>query len=311
MPLDPQVKELLDAMEAMGFEELHNLSVEAARERALSMVDPEAFPEYDGRIEDRNIPGPAGDLPVRIFTPSGDGPFPMVMYFHGGGFVVGNLDTHEAICRLLSQYSGAIVISVDYRLAPEHKFPAAVDDCLAATRWAADNAATLNGDPDRLVVAGDSAGGNLATVVALRIRDEGGPELRGQLLIYPIADHYDPGTPSYFDNAEGYFLTRKGMMWFFDHYLNSTADAEHPHVAPIKAGDLGGLPPAYVITAEYDPLRDEGDLYAQRLHENGIDTVHVPCAGMIHGFYTFVGAVDKATEVVEDSCRWLQRITAP
>jgi acetyl esterase len=308
MPLDPQVKELLDAMEAMGFEELHTLSVEEARERARSMIDPEAFPEYDGRIEDRSLPGPAGDIPVRVFTPAGDGPFPVVVYFHGGGFVLGDLDTHEAGCRLLSKLSGAIVVSVDYRLAPEHKFPAAVEDCLAATRWAGEHAAELNGDPERLAVAGDSAGGNLATVVALRIRDEGGPKLSGQLLIYPVADHYDPGTPSYTSNAEGYFLTREGMKWFLDHYLDAGVEEVHPHAAPLRAGDLSGLPPAYVITAEFDPLRDEGDRYAERLQQAGVDTVHRPCAGMIHGFYTFVGVVDRSEEVVGDSCRWLRDV---
>ncbi len=271
MPLDPQVKNLLDAVEAMGFEALHTLSVEEARRRSDAMIDPDSFPEYDGRIEDRMIPGPAGELRIRVFTPAGNGPFPIVMFYHGGGFVLGGLDSHEAVCRLLSQQSGAIVLSVDYRLAPEHKFPAAVDDCLAATRWAADNAASLNGDPDRLAVSGDSAGGNLAAVIAMRIRDEGGPALRGQLLIYPVADHYHPGTQSYRDNAEGYFLTAEGMQWFIDHYLASDEDAAHPHFSLLREADLGNLPPACVITAEFDPLRYEGDLLAARLSRRGDD----------------------------------------
>ncbi|MEX2523962.1 MAG: alpha/beta hydrolase [Gammaproteobacteria bacterium] len=308
MSLDPQVRNLLDAVEAMGFEALHTLSVEEARKRADAMVDPDTFPEYDGRIEGSSIPGPGGDLRIRVFTPKGDAPFPMIMFFHGGGFVLGGLDSHEPICRLLSQKSGAIVISVDYRLAPEHKFPAAVEDCLTATRWASENAASLNGDAARLAVSGDSAGGNLATVVAMRIRNEGGPALRGQLLIYPVADHYEPGTQSYRDNAEGYFLTRKGMQWFIDHYLPSSDDADHPHFSLLRGADLHDLPPACVITAEYDPLRDEGDLLAARLRDAGVETVHQPCEGMIHGFYTFVGMVDKSEEVVNDSCRWLKNV---
>ena len=310
MPLDPQVKDMLDAMNALGLEPLHKLSVEAARERALAMVDSDTFPAYSGSIEDRLLPGPGGDLPVRIYTPEGTGPFPVLMYYHGGGFVICNLDTHETICRLLSSQSGAIVISVDYRLAPEYKFPAAVEDCLAATRWAAEHAAEINGDAARIAVSGDSAGGNLAAVVALRCRDEGGPDLRGQLLVYPITDHYEPGTESYEANADGYFLTKLGMQWFLDHYLPGSADVGHPHVAPLRAADLSGLPPAFVITAEYDPLRDEGDRYAERLQEAGVDTMHLSCAGMIHGFYGNVRLIDRAGEVIAESCRWLREVFA-
>jgi acetyl esterase len=310
MPLDPQVKDMLDAMNALGLEPLHKLSVEAAREQALSRFDPDSIPDYAGRIEDQFIPGPAGDLPVRIYTPEGPGPFPVLMYFHGGGFVICNLDTHEKICRVLSTLAGCIVISVDYRLAPEHPYPAAVEDCLAATRWAAEHAGELGGDPARVAVSGDSAGGNLAAVVALRCRDEGGPNLCGQLLVFPITDHYDPGTPSYVENAEGYFLTREGMKWFFDHYLGDDFDRDDPHVFPLRTPDLGGLPPALVITAEYDPLRDEGDLYAKHLREAGVDTVHLPCKGMIHNFFVNVGMIDKADEVVGESCAWLRQVFA-
>lgn len=308
MPLDPQVRDMLDAMAALGLEELHNLSVEDARERALSMVDPDTFPAYAGRIEDRNIPGPAGELPVRIYTPPGDGPHPMLMYFHGGGFVLCNLDTHEKICRALSTESGCIVVSVDYRLAPEHRYPAAVEDCLAATRWAAAHAAELGGDPVRMAVAGDSAGGNLAAVVALRARDEGGPDLRGQLLIYPITDHYEPGTPSYRENAEGYFLTQKGMQWFLDHYLGEEFDRTDPNVFPLHAGALEALPPALVITAGFDPLRDEGILYAERLRKAGVDTVHRHWEGMIHGFFGQIDIIDKAGEAIGESGRWLRQV---
>ncbi len=310
MPLDPQVRQMLDALNAQGLEPLETLSVEAARGRSQALVDPAAFPAYEGRIEDRVLPGPGGELPVRIYRPAGPGPFPIVMYFHGGGFVLGNLDTAETVCRALSTGSRSVVVSVDYRLAPEHKFPAAVEDCLAATRWAAEHAEAIGGDPARLAVSGDSAGGNLAAVVALRCRDEGGPPLRGQLLIYPITDHYSAGAASYEANADGYFLTKAGMRWFLDHYLTGAEDAVHPHLAPLRSEDLGDLPPAFVITAEYDPLRDEGDRYADRLRAAGVDTVHRPCPGMIHGFFARIGVIDCADEVVGESCAWLTRVLA-
>ncbi len=311
MPLDPQVRQMLDAMNALGQEPLEALSVEAARRRSHALVDPAAFPRYAGRIENRVVPGPGGELPVRIYRPEGLGPHPILMFFHGGGFVLGSLDTAESVCRALSARSGSVVVSVDYRLAPEHKFPAAVDDCLAATRWAAAQAAAIGGDASRLAVSGDSAGGNLAAVVALRCRDEGGPPLRGQLLIYPITDHYSAGMASYEANAEGYFLTKAGMQWFLDHYLDGAEDAAHPHLAPLRAEDLGGLPPAFVITAEFDPLRDEGDRYAERLRAAGVETVHRPCPGMIHGFFARVGLIDRADEVIGESCAWLERVLAP
>jgi len=308
MPLDPQMKQMLDALNALQAEPLEALSAAAARERSLAMVDPSAFPAYAGRIEDRPVPGPAGEVPVRIYTPAGTGPFSMLMYFHGGGFVLGNLDTAEPVCRTLSTQTGSLVISVDYRLAPEHKFPAAVEDAFAATRWAAEHAGEIGGDASRLAVAGDSAGGNLAAVVALRARQEGGPRLRGQLLICPVADHYSAGSESYETNADGYFLTKPAMQWFLDHYLNGVEDAANPHASPLRAGDLRGLPPAFVITAEYDPLRDEGDRYAMRLREAGVDTVHRPSSGMIHNFYVQFGVVDAARDLVAESSDWLKKV---
>ena len=195
-----------------------------------------------------------------------------MVFFHGSGFVLCSLDTHDGMCRNLCAGTGCVVVSVDYRLAPEAKFPAAPDDCLAATRWAVANAAALGADPGRVFVAGDSAGGNLAAVTALRIRDEGGPRLLGQLLIYPVTDYYEPGTPSMIENAEGYGLTRAGMIWFWNHYLAAPSDGANPHASPFRAADLSGLPPALVVTAEYDPLRDEGEYYADRLRQAGVPT---------------------------------------
>jgi acetyl esterase len=256
----------------------------------------------------RDMQGPAGSLPLRIYTPLGEGPFPVMVFFHGSGFVLCDLDTHDSICRNLCAGADCVVVSVDYRLAPEHKFPAASDDCLAATNWVAQNASALRGDAGRIIVVGDSAGGNLAAVTALRARDEGGPRLIGQLLIYPVTDYYQPATPSMLENAEGFGLTREGMIWFWNHYVRSPGDGVHPHAAPLRASTLAGLPQALVYTAEYDPLRDEGEHYAEALNKCGVSTEIKRWDGMNHGFFRFAGIVDKATEANDEACLWARRI---
>ena len=243
-----------------------------------------------------------------MYTPEGEGPFPLMVFFHGSGFVVCDLDTHDGLCRNLCAGTNAVVVSVDYRLAPEHKFPAAPDDCLAATRWVAQNASSLRGDAARIMVAGDSAGGNLAAVTALRIRDEGGPALIGQLLIYPVTDYFQPGWPSMTENAEGYGLTRDGMIWFWNHYVRSAGDGVHPHASPLRAATLAGLPPALVVTAQYDPLRDEGEAYAEALREAGVPVESRRWDGVNHGFFFFPGIVDKATSAVDEACDWARRV---
>ncbi len=306
MPVDPQIQLLLNLRAALP--PLHTLSVEEARAQMAARAIPGLRIPEVASVVNRDMQGPGGSLPLRIYTPEGTGPFPLVVFFHGSGFVVCSLDTHDPMCRNLCAGAGCVVVSVDYRLAPEHKFPAAPDDALAATRWAVDNAGALNADPSRVVVAGDSAGGNLAAVTALRIRDEGGPKLAGQLLIYPVTDYYDPGTPSMTENAEGYGLTRKGMEWFWNHYLADPSQAAHPHASPIKANDLSRLPPAYVISAEYDPLRDEAEYYADALTRAGVETKMRRWDGMNHGFFFFPGIVDKAGAALDDSCEWLKGI---
>jgi len=200
------------------------------------------------------------------------------------------------------------VVSVDYRLAPEHKYPAGLDDCVFATRWIAEHAAELDGDAARIVVCGDSAGGNLAAAAALQIRDQGGPRLIGQLLIYPVTDHHTSGTPSYREHADGYGLTHDTMIWFWDHYLSDPSEAADPLVSPLRAPDLSGLPAALVVTAEYDPLRDEGELYAAKLRAAGTPAEMSRWAGMNHGFFFWAGRVDKADAAMAESCRWLRRI---
>jgi acetyl esterase len=223
--------------------------------------------------------------------------------------VLCSLDTHDGMCRNLCGGAECVVVSVDYRLAPEAKFPAPLDDCVTATLWAVEHAGELGADAARTVVAGDSAGGNLAAAVALRLRDEGGPTLCGQLLMYPVTDYHTPGTPSYVENADGYGLTRATMEWFWDHYLASETDAANPYASPLRAEDLRGLPPALLQPAEYDPLRDEGELYAKRLRAAGVPTDLSRWAGMNHGFLFWVGIVDRAGDAMAECCTWLRRVT--
>jgi acetyl esterase len=308
MPVDPQIQALLDLRAQLP--PLHTLSVPDARAQSAARAMPGLRIAEVASVVDRDMQGPDGPLPLRIYTPPGSGPFPLLVFFHGSGFVVCSLDTHDAMCRNLCGGAGCVVVSVDYRLAPEHKFPAAPDDCLAATRWAVANAGTLGADPERVVVAGDSAGGNLAAVTALRIRDEGGPRLSGQLLIYPVTDYHTPGTPSMSENAEGYGLTRQGMAWFWGHYLADPAEAANPLACPLRATDLGRLPAALVLTAEYDPLRDEGELYGQALRKAGVPTEITRWDGVNHGFFFFVGVVDKSGAAMDQACAWLRRLFA-
>jgi acetyl esterase len=282
MPLAPAARTMIDQMEAAGFPPLWELPLEQARS-AGDLFGTMDEPPAVAAVEDRVIPGPAGDLPVRIYTPDAPEPRPVIAYFHGGGFVFCSIDTHDGTCRRLANATGAVVVSVEYRLAPEHCFPAATDDCYAATEWVHRNAAELGGDPGRLVVAGDSAGGNLAAVVAQMARERGGPPIAYQLLIYPVIDAACDSV-SYSENAEGYFLEKQAMEWFWRQYLGIDCDGTDPLASPIRARDMSGLPPAIVITAEYDPLRDEGEAYADALHAAGVPVTKRRYDGMIHGF---------------------------
>jgi acetyl esterase len=306
MPVDPQIQGLLDLRAKLP--PLHTLSVADAKEQMAAREIPGLRIPDVASVVNRDMQGPAGTLPLRIYTPRGEGPFPLMVFFHGSGFVVCDLDTHDSICRNLCAGADCVVVSVDYRLAPEHKFPAASDDCLAATNWAAQNASALRGDAGRIMVVGDSAGGNLAAVTALRARDEGGSRLVGQMLIYPVTDYYQPGTPSMKENAEGFGLTREGMIWFWNHYVRSPGDGVHPHASPLRAATLAGLPPALVMTAEYDPLRDEGEDYAEAMRKSGVSVEMKRWDGMNHGFFFFPGIVDKSTEAIDEACFWARRI---
>jgi acetyl esterase len=309
MPLDPQAQAFLEQIAAAGAPPLHELSVAEARQVIIELFGTQGDPEPVGAVAERTIPGAAGEMLTRIYTPYGTGPFPVLVYLHGGGWVIGNLEAYDATCRALTNAAGCIVVALEYRLAPEHKFPAALEDCYAATCWVAANTAAIGGDPRRIAIGGDSAGGNLTAVVSQMARDRGGPALVYQLLVYPVTNYgYD--TASYRENADGYLLTRDAMVWFWNHYLRTAADGDNPLASPLRANDLRGLPPAMVLTAEFDPLRDEGEAYAMRLQEAGVPVTLKRYAGMIHGFFSLGAVLDQGKQAMADAAAALRAIFA-
>jgi len=307
MPLDPIAAGLLQQLEEAGLPPINELPPAEARLAAEGFRDLSGAPEDVADVTDRSLPGPGGAIRVRVFTPAGagDGPLPCLVYYHGGGWVIGDIETLDPACRALANRAGCKVVSVEYRLAPEHEFPAPFDDCYAALEWVAANASSIGVDADRLAVGGDSAGGNLAAAVSLKARDSGGPALRMQLLVYPVTDHgFD--TPSYAENADGYLLTRAMMQWFWNHYLGSDDDGADPLASPLRAGDLSGLPRAFVLTAEFDPLRDEGEAYASRLEDAGVAVKLKRYDGQIHAFFQMLGVFPAAAEAVADAAAELR-----
>jgi acetyl esterase len=299
MSLDKHVKALLDQMASIGGPKLWELGPQAARAAMRMSI----FRNNDvpvGETADRQFPGPKGNVGVRVYTPlNATAPLlPGLVFFHGGGFVLGDLETHDGLCRTLCNESGCRVVSVDYRLAPEHPFPAAVEDCWAATEWVAANAADLGIDAARIAVGGDSAGGNLAAVVAMLARQNGAPKISFQLLIYPVTQLGQPDTASMQENAKGYFLEKASMDWFTRLYCTDPVHRSDARLSPLLAKDVSGLPPAYVVTAGFDPLRDEGKAYADKLDAAGVAVTYVNYPGMVHGFFSFRGLVPKANEAV-------------
>jgi acetyl esterase len=293
VPLDPQVQALLEvgASAPKPFEQ----SVAEARAQMLARKR-QPGPEMASE-EDRVIPGPGGEIPIRVYRPREE-IGAVLVYFHGGGWVLGNLNTHNNQCRNLAHHSGCVVIAVDYRVAPEHRFPAAAEDAYAATLWASENLSAFGAGPGRLAVGGESAGGNLAAVVCLMARERGRPNIRQQWLAYPVIDHaFD--TASYHDNDAGYGLERASMQWFWNHYLGPEGDGANPFASPIRAQSLAGLPPAIVVTCEYDVLRDEGNAYAERLRREGVP-VELRCVpGVNHAFLgTGIDAANRAFDEI-------------
>ena len=301
MALDPQAANVIDLVVKSGRPPYHLLSPKDARQmfRDTRPASTPPAPQI-GDVRELVAEGLFGPIPLRLYRPAGVADsrrLPALVFFHGGGWVIGDLETHDVVCRQITAEAGVTVIAVDYRVAPEHKFPAAVDDAWAATRWIAAHAGDLGIDADRLAVGGDSAGGNLAAVVALLARDAGGPRIGLQILIYPVTD-LGSESRSYADLAEGYMLTRDSMRWFRAQYLTKEEDAADWRVSPLRAPSLAGLPSALVITAGYDPLRDEGEAYARRLREAGVSVDAVGFGGMIHGFVPMGRLIDTAFRAV-------------
>jgi acetyl esterase len=310
--LDPDAAAVYKAFQEAGRPAYETLTAPEAREYYLNarfVSNPEP-PELES-ADPLSIPAPHGALPARIYKPKTlrktNGLAPCLVFFHGGGWVIGNLDSHDVVCRKLAHEGELIVISVDYRLAPEHKFPAAVDDSITATKWIAANAKQLGIDAGQLLVGGDSAGGNLAAVVALAARDGDGPKLAGQVLIYPATD-FAMKHPSHSEPETSILLTHSVIKWFCNHYLNGTSDIDHWMASPARAKTLAGLPPAYVLTAGGDPLRDEGAEYAARLKEAGVPMTYRHFPGQFHGFFTMGKLLQQANVAVSEIAGWLKAL---
>ena len=309
MPLDPQAQRVIDAMAALNLKPVEESTPAEARESIrtrTAALGP--FPDV-AAVVDHRVPVSGGEIIVRAYSPGGPGPHPALVYYHGGGWVIGDLYTHDGLCRSITNAARCAVLSVDYRLAPESKYPVAVEDSYAALLWIVANAERLGIDRRRIAVGGDSAGGNLATVMALVARDRKGPRLALQVLIYPVTDH-DLDTRSYRENATGYVLTREGMRWFWNHYLAREAQGREPYASPLRAPSLAGLPPALIITAEYDPLCDEGEAYAARLRDAGVPVTLTRYPGMFHGFVRLTNVLDKARTALDEIASSVQKAFA-
>ncbi|QGU06611.1 Carboxylesterase NlhH [Corynebacterium occultum] len=296
MALDSAVQDLLDGLQQQGLKSFEQLSTEESRAVVDSFKGLQLPTREVAEVIDETFDGPAGKQQVRIYIPEASHPLPVVFYIHGGGFIAGSIDVAEEPNRALANDAGVIVVATSYRLAPESKFPAATDDTFAALKWTAENISRFGGDPTRLAVMGDSAGGNLAAVAALRSRDENGPQISAQVLVYPAIDA-NAETASKREFQEGYVITSAGMDHFWESYLSSPEDADHPHATPSNASSLTGLPPALVLTNEYEVLRDEGEDYAAQLSAAGVDTTHQRFDGLVHGVYWMSGAVPRSHEL--------------
>ena len=306
MPLDPYFAKMI--AEAPPYPPLRDIPIEFLRKSLRESASSRPSVEVSlADVRDRTIPGPVGPIRVRVYTPLGTGPFPIIVYFHGGGFVVGDLDTQDVIPRSLAAGVGSVVMSVDYRLAPEHKFPAAPEDAWAAVQWAAAHAEELGGDPSRLAVAGDSAGGVLACVMAILARDAGGPRLTAQVNRYGPGDHPLTDSESTREFGDGPGLRLSDVHYFWDLYLENEAQYADFRASPARASSLADLPPAFIATAECDPARDETEAYGHLLRAAGVEAEIHRYAGMTHGFMAYVGAVEGARQSMDDACAFLRR----
>lgn len=308
MPIDPAIATLLAEADKIDPRPIEALSVAEARARGGSVsVAPALPPQPVAQVRELII-DTLPPIPARLYRPR-SGTLPLLVYFHGGGWVVGSVAISDPFCRALANASGCAVVSVDYRLAPEDRYPAAADDAYAATRWSADHASDLGIDASRIAVGGSSAGGNLAAVVALMARERGTPKVAFQLLHVPVTDH-DFDTPSYRVNGSGFGLTRSGMRWFWDNYAPDPKLRDEPYASPLRAKDLSGLPPAHIVTAECDPLRDEGKAYATRLRQAGVPTTYVEYPGMVHGFTGMAMSIPMGRTAIDDMSAALRKALA-
>lgn len=304
MGLHPQTQAILDLTASWGGRPIETLTAAEARaQRDAHLSEALAHggtPEPVDHVEDRTIPSPDGDLPVRIYRPAGAAPLPVLIFYHGGGWIFGDLETMDRPCRMLANAVPCVVVSVGYRLAPEHKFPAPVEDAYAALNYVAAHGAEFGADAARIAVAGDSAGGNLAAAVCLMARDRQGPKVAFQLLVYPVTD-YDDNRASMSECSQGFGLTRAGMLWFWEQYARTPEEARSPYASVINTPSCQGLPAALLITAEFDPLRDQGEAYAMRLAEAGVRVTITRYAGTIHGFYPMRAAIDASQKALAQS----------
>jgi acetyl esterase len=306
VPLDPQVQAMRERSVQAGAAPLYTLSLEAARAADLAAIQAASGGgEPVHSVVDRTIAGPGGELPVRVYRPDVPGPLPVLVYFFGGGWTLGSVETSDAVCRSLTNATGAIVVAPGYRLAPEHKFPAAVRDCHATVDWIAAHPATIGADATRIAVGGDSAGGNLAAAVTLLARAHGGPDLAAQLLVYPNTD-YLSDTRSLHENTDPYLFNRTSVDWYWGHYLGDPADGRDPLASPLRAPQLSGLPPALVVTAQYDPLRDQAEAYARRLERAGVPVRCSRYDGMVHGFFCMSGELDAGRRALAEAAAFLR-----
>ena len=307
MPLDLQAEALLKEMQESGAQPFETMTPAEGRVASIAFADLGGTPEDVASVNNCFIPGPTADLPARIYRPSsaGNRPQPALIYFHGSGWVVMNIGICDSFSRALANRTGCVVIAVNYQKAPEHKFPIPLDDCYAATQWVFDNASELGLDTSRIGVIGDSAGGNLAAAVTLRARDENGPKFAYQVLVYP-AVQYGWDTPSCVANAEGYLLQRASMEFFWTQYVRSPVDGTNPYCSPLAAEDHSGLPPAFIVCAEFDPLSDDGRNYAEKLNAAGTPVTFRLYEGMIHGFLFMSGVLDQSKVLLDDIGREVQ-----
>lgn len=310
MKIDSEVAQLIEDNIKLGLPPVYTLSIEEARQRMRNAFIVKENKEKIFNIEEYQIPYLNHQIPLRVYYPNNSKNLPCLLFFHGGGWTINDLDTHDALCRSITNLVSCIVISVDYRRAPEHKFPAAIEDSYAALEWVEENASMLYIDSSRIAVGGDSSGGNQATVTCLLSRDKSGPKIMFQWLAYPITDYHTPLKKSYIEMAEGYSLNKDFMFWFWDNYTDVNTDYDNPYLCPLRSTNLKNLPPAFIMTANFDPLRDEGELYASKLKQNGNIVTLKRYEGQMHGFLMVRGRVKKAQEGFLDAINELKQAFA-